>query len=66
MIRITFRDEICSNFLFNAIIYVPRIFFISQTFCLFFRHEDVRSRHEDEFRKFLSLLKQPLAPHKNN
>jgi hypothetical protein len=27
MITITFRDEICSNFLFNAIIYVPRIFF---------------------------------------
>lgn len=24
------RDEICSDFLFNAVIYVPRILFISQ------------------------------------
>jgi hypothetical protein len=43
MITITFRDEICSNFLFNAIIYVPRIFFISQTYW-FFRHERVLAR----------------------
>jgi hypothetical protein len=58
MITITFRDEICSNFLFNAIIYVPRIFFISQTYW-FFRHERVFARLHFS----LSPMSVPVAPH---